>query len=227
MRILIFGTVYANTPEKAALAFKWGWLANRLNPDCDLMLVDSASPFPIEQPDVLVLQLGDNIGHLARGGRDGWGRAFCAGLQYAIDRGYDYVAHIEGDSLLRLPVAPICADMQARGLSIVSVPVLGTRVLEQHWAETGLMFCAVSWLRDAQFIAQYDWPNGAAKAYPRTPEWHVNRIAGAHLAMMPWRASRGDRGQISVDNVCDFDWITHVPAAVSEVFVNRIGSVHV
>jgi hypothetical protein len=172
--------------------------------------------------DVELLQLGDNIGHLSRGGRDGWGRAFCAGLQAAIDRGYDYVAHVEGDSLLRLPLLPTFETMGENRDLVGSVPVHGTRLVERNWIETGLMLFDVTWLREAKLVERYDWQNGAAKAYPRTPEWHLYQLTLPVLRMMPWSAERGDQGQIRVDNVGNYDWITHVAPAVSDEFVRSV-----
>jgi hypothetical protein len=64
-------------------------------------------------PRLQVYRFPDNIGHLARGGKDGWGRAFCKGLEMAIDGQYDYVVHIEGDSLFKRPVLPIIRQMMA------------------------------------------------------------------------------------------------------------------
>lgn len=218
MRVLLFGTSYADTPEKRSMIFRWLKLNEQLNPDCKLMMVDSASPH-LPSLSCQVLQLGDNIGHLSRGGRDGWGRAFCAGLQYAIDQKFDYVAHVETDSLFRLPIMPIVTQMNHEGVSVASVPVRGTKKREQDWVETGLMIFGTSWVRDAKFIEHYDWPDGRGKMYPRCPEWHVWRITRAHLRMMPWSAERGDCGQITRENVRNYDWITHVSVPVADAFV--------
>lgn len=222
MKTLIFGTVYADTAAKAALAFQWGRLHDRLNPRCDVMLVDSGSPYSVAQPDVLVIQAGDNIGHLSHGGRDGWGRAFCTGLQYALDRGYEHVAHVEGDSLFRLPLLPIFQTMGENRDYVCSVPVRGTRLVERNWVETGLMLFDVAWLREAKLVERYDWPSGAAKAYPRTPEWHLYQLTLPVLRMMPWSAERGDQGQIRIDNVGNYDWVTHVDPRVTDEFVRSV-----
>jgi hypothetical protein len=128
MRVLIFGTVYCDSEAKRHLAGQWGDLHAALNRDCDLLLVDSSSPLAVH--GVPTLQLGDNIGHLGRKGRDGWGRAFCAGLQYAIDHGYDCAVHIEGDSLLRQPVRKFCEFMDEQGLRAFVCSVNGTRFQE-------------------------------------------------------------------------------------------------
>lgn len=223
MRVLIFGTSYADTGEALNGLMQWRILHSANNPNCDRLLVDSASPLADCFSFISkTLQLGDNIGHLARGGQDGWGRAFCRGLQYAVERGYDYVAHIEGDSLFRLKVMPICERMRFDRISAASVPVRGTKRPEKDWVETGMMIFDVNYLRDARIVEQYNWQDCEPKRrYPQTPEWHLHRILGAHLKMMPWRAERGDTGQITAENVGDFDWVTHVPPDVADAFVRE------
>jgi len=62
----------------------------------------SGEPAPIQVGHRSIIGFPDNVGHLARGGRDGWGRAFSQGLLCALAGGYDYVAHIESDLLTRL-----------------------------------------------------------------------------------------------------------------------------
>jgi hypothetical protein len=223
MRGLIFGTTYADTPEKQEMVRMWTDVNNRLNPGCEYMLVDSASPLPVHQPGRnIVMNLGNNIGHLARGGRDGWGRAFCLGLRWAIDAEYDFVAHVEGDSLFRLPVMPIFEEMQSRNLRVASVPVRGTRSMERRWVETGLMLFDVQWLRASRLIEKYDWENGTSKMYPHTPEWHLFDMISSNLYMMPWSAERGDSKQITTESVGNYDWITHAPIEVMRAFAHSV-----
>jgi hypothetical protein len=224
MRILMFGTVYCDTEEKLNLARQWMRLHSALNLKCDLVLVDSDSPVRV-RGDLFaqILQLGDNIGHLARRGQDGWGRAFCAGLQYAIDRDYDYVVHVEGDSLLRLPVVPICEDMREYGLLARVCGVNGTKFREFAWVETGVMFLSVPYVRDSKFIERYDWPDGESKRYPRTPEAVVYYmlVQDGVLNVAPIRTMRDDKKVLATDNVMNYDWISHATPEVYDAFVAR------
>jgi len=72
------------------------WIKLSMRDKCDLLLVDSASPrYPYVPRKINFLSFTNNVGHLSRGGQDGWGRAFCRGLGYAVEQGYDYVAHVE------------------------------------------------------------------------------------------------------------------------------------
>jgi SAM-dependent methyltransferase len=224
LKTLIFATTYVDCEDRAKLTDHWLTLTSRLNPDCDIMLVDSASPWPelIDEKRHgrfetyasgatgrrMVHRFADNVGHLSRGGRDGWGRAFCFGLQAAIDGGYDYVAHIEGDSLFRLPITPIVRRMREECVDVTSVPVKGMKRDIPGWVETGLMVFGTRYLVEADFIAKYDWPH--RKESP-TPELVVARLVGNRIKLMPWRAWRGDRNEINHRNVLDLDldWITH------------------
>jgi SAM-dependent methyltransferase len=223
-RTLIFATTYVDCEDRAQLTDLWLTLTSRLNPDCDLMLVDSASPWaeminekrhgPFETyaPGAtgrrMLHRFADNVGHLSRGGRDGWGRAFCFGLQAAIDGGYDYVAHIEGDSLFRLPMTPIVRRMREENVGVASTPVRGMKRDMPGWVETGLMVFRTRYLLESDFIAKYDWPH--RKENP-TPEFVVARLIGNRIKLMPWRAWRGDRNGITHRNVLDLDldWISH------------------
>ena len=223
-RTLIFATTYVDCEDRAKLTDHWLTLTSRLNPDCDLMLVDSASPWPklideerhgrfeIYAPDAtgrrMIYRFSDNIGHLSRGGRDGWGRAFCFGLQAAIDSGYDYVAHIEGDSLFRLPLTPVVRRMREENAEVTSVPVKGMKRDMPGWVETGLIVFKTRYLVETDFITKYDWPH--RKESP-TPELVVARLIGNRINLMPWRAWRGDKNEINHRNVLDLDldWITH------------------
>lgn len=223
MRILIFGTTYVDTPEKQRVVGHWVSINRRLNQHCDLLLVDSASPM-VPTTDVQVLRFPDNIGHLARGGQDGWGRAWCYGVMMAIRSAYDFVVHVESDSLFRLPVRPICEQMEKDPMhDVYSVPVRGTRTQEVDWVETGLMVIRVRWADGTNLPGRYGWERSDEKRhYPMLPEWHVRQMCGPSLRWMPWSAERGDCGQIRIDNVDNYDWITHVRPEVADAFARSI-----
>jgi len=223
LRVLIFGTTYVDSPERARLTEQWVDLHRAINPGCDFLLVDSASPvtplcFAAKHENLKVHSFPDNIGHLAKGGRDGWGRAFCFGLQYAIDHGYDYVVHIEGDSLFRLPVMDIVRDMREASEPVASTRVSGTRKQETGWVETGLMVFDVGYLSRSNFIQRYEW--GGVKPYPNCPEKVIYGLLGDDLVMKPWRAERGDSGNITSSNVVNLDWVTHATRDAFDQFAN-------
>jgi len=219
LRVLIFGTVFAATEEQAELARLWGHMHSVLNQECDLLLVDSDSPHLIADDFAPVIQLGDNIGHLSRGGADGWGRAFCTVLNYAIDRRYDYVVHIEGDSLCSLDVARVCRTMSDHDLCAVGVPARGLQREEKGWIETGLMFMDVDYLEDNRIVQQYRWQDHSYKNYPQTPEFWLKQLFGSNLRMKNnWRTLRDDCGILTVDSVRNYDWITHSTPEIYAAF---------
>jgi hypothetical protein len=236
MRVMIFGTIYVDTPERLKLTHQWCKLHRALNPDCDLLLVDSCSPMiwrgpweafpeaiePINEAKVGLVSFDDNIGHLSHGGRDGWGRAFCKGLASAMEHKYDYVAHIEGDSLFRLPVLTIVQEIKARAISVASAPIGYGDHQRSTWVETGLMFFDVDYLRESNFIAGYDWPNRQPRPQP---EVVIRRMLGSALTMMPWNAERSDKNEINTGNVSTYDWVTHVsdPAAYDRFVEDALG----
>lgn len=214
MRVLIFGTLWISDQHREDLLKRWIALHRRLNPDCDFLLVDGGgSKWPVGRvipAEVGYLTFPDDIGSAVKGGRDGWGRAFTTGLQYAINEGYDYVVHIESDSLCRLPVMEICEQMARDGIDAQSAYIDGMKNgREPRWIETGLMFLRVGYVRDSDLIGRYDWPT--LKKYPVTSESVLFNLLQGHLRMMPWKAFRNDRRELTSENVAgrNLDWITH------------------
>jgi hypothetical protein len=215
---LIFATVFVDSGARQNLTQQWLELTSALNPGVPLLLVDSKSPLPLVSepwrllhPEIQyrIFNFGDNIGHLSRNhGRDGWGRAFCKGLQTAIDEGYTYVAHIEGDSLLRLPVASLIGQMVAAKKRIATTPVAGLVRDMPGWIETGLMCFETAYLKQSRFIEKYDWPHREARP---TPEIIVANIVRADMYVLPIQAVRGDKQQVTYENVLSLglDWLTH------------------
>jgi predicted SAM-dependent methyltransferase len=258
-KVLIFGTTYIDTPERAELTRLWYDLHSKINPDCDLLLVDSKSPlFPKDlipsdkfalyeggernasyyiksesstPKGLSLIQFKDNVGHLSRNGpsgaqssgRDGWGRAFSMGLDIARTKdqaghglpegGYDYVVHIEGDSLCKVPVRPIIGKMQREDIKVLTVPVQGTRVKETGWVETGFMFFDCTWLEQSKFTKLYDWANRKPHPTPERVIWDILEKElgiGKGVRVMSWGALRGDKNQITEANIHNLEWVTHL-----------------
>ena len=204
MRILIFGTVFENSAERAELTDLWVKLHRALNPGCDLLLVDSNSPYhPYmgdRHPGLPLLRFADNIGHLGKGGRDGWGRAFCRGLHHAIICDYDWVVHIEGDSLCREPIRPAVARFAADGIRVIAP------ALRANWVETGLMMFSVGWLTGHEFIERYNWDKRVASPHP---EEVIHALVGGDLHLLPWPTLRDDASKLALENVGNYLWISH------------------
>lgn len=214
-RILIFGTIYAHDQKSSYLAKMNGNLIRRLNPGLDVMLVDSDSPIRVRWGE-RDINLSPNIGHLSGGGRDGFGRAFCAGLDYAVDNEYDYVAQIDADILFAHPVRPVVERMCNAGV-MVAAPMDFT----YQFIENGLMFYYVPWLRSTGFTAAYDWENSTQTEFP---ERKVERLCGDDLFILPYRGLRNDRGAVTPLNMrrafpFGLDYITHAEFDLYRAFL--------
>lgn len=217
MKTLIFGTSYVQGAVAAETFRLWADMTRRMNPDTDITVIDSQSPVYIHHaPDITFAQLGDNIGHLSRGGRDGWGRAFSCGIQQAIDEQYDWVVHIECDLLFARPVAEVIDKMCRSG-----VRAAAPMAIPYQFIETALSFWNVAYLREVDLIVRYDWehppPNGLL------PEQRIGDICAGELFALPLRGLRNDM-RMSADMIqrsfpAGIDWITHAELGVLRRFV--------
>lgn len=204
-----------DTLEKRAIQNLWFKMAES-NRGCDVVIVDSCSSMlPHVPSSVWYYGFEDNVGHLSRGGRDGWGRAFCHGLSFAAERDYDWVVHVECDSLCNLDIVAEVENMELRGDCVATIPVSSM----PKWPETGLMFFSVDWLRASHFVQGYDWANRPRRP---EPEVHVRDLVGRDMTYMETHGMRDDFHELTVDNVNDrkLSWLTHAPLPVMERFAS-------
>jgi hypothetical protein len=207
-RILIFGTSYINTADKQWLAEQWARVLKDKNPDCDLLIVDSASPMHIPS-GVELFQFPDNIGHLMSTGRDGFGRAFCKGLDLAVERGYDAVAAIDADYLFMQPVRPI-AEAIAGFASPPGPPY--------PWCELGISFASCAWLKDSKLTTRYDWQHMSRDVFP---EHRFRELAEPDFKWLyNLRGYRNDDGRV---DLAQLDWLTHGPITTYKAFLTLHG----
>lgn len=204
MKVLIFGTSYVEGQHSRYLFELWRDLVRKLNPGIDVLVVDSASPDLPHTGDFTISQLGDNIGHLMKTGRDGWGRAFCEGLQRAIDEDYDYAAFIECDVLLAKPVMLVIRQMMRHDID-VSCPMASPYSM----IATEIMFMSAPAMR--RLIEKYDWENSPIMPYAET---RIAEIFANDLWCLPCVGCRNDLGHITAQNMkqkfpAGIDWITH------------------
>ncbi len=221
-RTLIFGTSYVSGRASQFLFGLWRELVTQLNPEADVLVVDSASPdLPSDLGRATVLQLGDNIGHLSRTGRDGWGRAFTEGLRFAIGYGYDRVVHVETDLLFARPVAETLAKMQS-----YRIPVAAPMAAPFSFIETALMFMDVGYIKNIGLIERYDWQRPEEKPLP---EYRIAQIVEPDLFALTLRGLRNDLHGINAGNLRvafpdGLDWITHCQdLAVYRAFLRMNG----
>lgn len=220
-KILIFGTSWCPDQERKWLLEQWIRINRTVNPDCHALIVDSASPALPERIDggmgVMFEPFQDNIGHLSRAGRDGWGRAFVKGLEWADRFGYDFAVHVEADLLMARPVAPIIDKMARHGVG-AAAPIAHP----YQYIETALLFLDMRWVRESEFIARYDWAN-PPPAGP-LPELRVEAILGDKFWPLPLRGARNDLGTITAKNMGQvfpqgISWLTHANTATFRAFL--------
>ena len=171
-KTLIFGTMYLYNQEMVDIVKLWIDRVSSLGRDW--LLIDSNSPKDLvdqlEIPKANLFTYKNNIGHLSKGGCDGWGRAFCRGIDFAILNNYENVVHIESDLLVAKKAfqkelcafeiqntnkvqAPICVNIQT-----VNTPqglVRSPKALEM--VETGLMLFKTAWAKEVNLVDKYDW----------------------------------------------------------------------
>lgn len=205
MKTLIAGTSYIKDQHALWLAQTWVALGKSLNPDSDLLLVDTPAPFdPVVELDcdsrLAIRQFPDNIGHLTSTGRDGWGRATMEALSYAIQHDYDYVALLDADLIFCQSSEAIFRMMEDEHRVACSV-----RCPEYGWLE-GIFFFNVRWLRATNFIRRYDWPN---MQFGQLPELIMESLIGADLYLLPLLGSRDDGQRVTPESARDLVWLTH------------------
>jgi len=213
-KTLIMATSYVATNDRRELVTIWAKLAEKLNPDLDLVLVDSASPINPQEfltfwrdanPKRWCYRFPDNVGHRNITRVDGFGRAFCKGVELAIEGGYDYLAHTDSDVLFAKPAAPFIEKLKASGVKVACAfdPMY-------QFLETAIMFASVPYLKEIGFVEKYDW-----STYHETiPEIRFEEIMNGELFTIPLRGLRNDDNRLSWKNFDQsfhygMDYLTH------------------
>lgn len=221
-RTLILGTSHIHGSAAAETFRIWADLTLRLNPGTDILVVDSASPMelPYFAPPLKYRLLPDNIGHLSRGGRDGWGRAFMTGAEHAIERDYDWMVNIECDLLFARPVAETIGKMARHGV-LCAAPM----AYPYQFTETALSFWSVPYLLMSGLVERYDWENPPLNGL--LPEQRIDAICAAEMFALPLRGMRNDQ-RVSPDQLRamfphGIDWIHHADLPVLRRFLEMNG----
>lgn len=222
-KTLIVGTSYVQGAAASELFRMWADLTTRLNPGVDVLVIDSASPqiLPVTRwsQSFDLTSFNTNIGHLSAGGRDGWGRAFSAGVRNAIDFGYTWLANIECDLLFARPVAEVIAKMVRNG-----VKAAAPMAIPYQFIETGLSFWNVDYLREIDLIGRYDWEHPPTNGL--LPEQRIGEICAGEMFALPLRGFRNDT-RMSAEQLprlfpTGIDWITHVELPVARKFLEMV-----
>jgi len=225
MSAFIFGTAYIDSPQRAELVQMWIELNLHRNPEFPLVLIDSASdpmwramvpqssdvqihtvadgdPLPRLTPGLNWIDFPENLGHLSMHGVDGWGRAFCRGVELGLQHNYDYVINIETDLLFRPHIAQILQDVQIKDIEFLSGWERGHRFIENC-----ICFMKTDYLRRTDFIGRYDW-HAQKPGYP-WPEQRMEMLTSDVLLVKPWQGLRDDFSQCASEHIPYLDYITH------------------
>jgi len=220
MKILIYSGVFCQNEENRETVKLWGRLTAHLNPDIDIMVFDSCSPF---NPDyflpnrIHIHHFTDNPGHLSQGGRDGAGRTFCAGIEYAHEQGYDYAIHLESDMLLARPLRALIEKMAAAG-----VKAAACFIPQYQFFEYGICAMHIPTMVEKKFFDRYDWEN--SPKWP-IPERRLGELLGDDLFIIPWFGARNDQHQIHPHTLAQAfpyspaDFLTHCSLELAMAFL--------
>lgn len=117
-RILLFGHACALTPEDRDRVFLWARILRRVNPDTEILFVDSAS-------DRDMRDLRDASVHLRQPhalDRDLPLREFQLALDYAIAKDFEWLVYVDVSLILARPVTPFVEKLCRIGALAASVP---------------------------------------------------------------------------------------------------------
>lgn len=221
-RVLIAGSCWLPDQDRAWLAHQWVRLAQLFDIGTPMLLVDCLSPEPVPtHPLLTTIQIGENIGHLTVGGRDGWGRAAMTAFQYAIDQDFEWVAYWDADVLFLRSALELIFRMKVRGL--VAAGALAT---PYPWQE-GIYLFYVPWMKQRNVIGRYNW-EGAPRSNIPNAEQRMEAAIGPDYALLGLEGLRDDAGVVQVDNLKTVfprgcDWLTHSSRPVYEALLVQEG----
>ncbi len=202
MRTLILGTCYLSAGTEGAqnyglrLVELWAKVMRKQNPNCAVLLVDSASPVdPSCIKNVGLHRLSENVGHLNTTGRDGWGKAFTEGVGIAAGNDFDFIVYVDADIILTTSVEPIVEKMVRSGAK-AAVPMC----MSYHFLENGVMFLDTDTAR--RFTEAYDWESRTRTTSPMDiPEMVTEKLLADDLFTLPLRIWRDDGNVLTVNNL--------------------------
>lgn len=230
---LIVGTSYIGDDGAQCYGSRivelWARLAIGLNFDVPVILIDSNSQIdPLSflskydfTSDIdylknridnrVVFSFDENVGHLNTTGRDGFGRAFCKGVEIASKYNFTHVAYMDSDIIFSQSVIPIIEKMVRSGVKICC-PLDTT----YFFIENGLMFYDVKYMIESKFVERYDWENRKRDMNPMAiPEVVFEDLIKDELFLLPLRGMRDDFDRLTVNNISSafpygIDYLTHV-----------------
>lgn len=214
-KILIVGSAYVDNEGLRELCKLWSRVVTYLDPDCDVIIIDSASPFKpsvfLDWPEIegfgegllsipgsvrAVYRFSDNIGHLSRGGQDGGGRTYCKAVELAAASDYDYLAFIETDLIFMRSVVEIVRRLARSGTKVAALPSF-----QYQFPEFGVSFIDVKWAKEFDLIKKYNWQG--SQPWP-IPEIRMMNFLRDYLMLLPLYGMRVDQLGATAETLPNF-----------------------
>jgi len=245
---LIFGTMYMSNQYHVELVRLWLNMVKSKYPDAFWILIDSRSNIDLfnqlqisrvaaeRRIDQLNIchTFHDNIGHLSGmhpRNKDGWGRAFCYGVEFGIRNGFENIVHIESDVLTRIDINKVISNLDRTGKG-VACPKVNLPGVQGWIIETGLMIMKTSFVKRIDLIGKYDWKNSQVPDAEKgidNPEQRLTKIIGDRCWGLDVPGGRdeglllGDCGtdiRKAYDRIKTYGYLTHAAIEHMQIFAN-------
>jgi len=168
--------------------------------------------------DVNIVSFYSNIGRINGNdpsrGQDGSGRAMMEGITLAIENNCDWVVHVETDLFTKGDrwIEKLLLMMR-QGQAQFAAP----RSRLHGFLETALYAAYVPFLREIDFVNQYNWEASENKIGPgKYPENHFERILRNAWIRITIYGDRNDLNTIASEDLAqqEYGYVTHVSPAV-------------
>ncbi len=233
MKILYFCTCWLPDLDRVFILQSWHRVARQQN--VNIRLIDTTSRFNpvlsgIDVKYEEVIGVGGNVGHWSRiGDQDGWGRAFCKGIELAITGGYDYAVHVESDMACRVDCRDVIALMEKEGK-----PFAAPYCSQVQNIETGLMYMSVKRLKELDFVNRYNWPKirpemSITERIALQPEKVIGGIFGEEWLKLHWDSRNGrmewdsalENQLMMLIHMGQAKYFTHVRPAMYDIYTRN------
>lgn len=180
--------------ERASLPITLAEL-RRAVPDVDVLVVDDASPDGTGEWAERAAARGDRLHVLHRAGKQGLGRAYVAGFDWALERGYDVVVEMDADGSHRPTDLPrLLAALPGADLVIGSRWVPGGGV--RNWPLSRQLLSRLgTWTARRALRLRVQDATAGFRAYPastlrRIPLGEIESQGYCFQIDMTWRVAR-------------------------------------
>lgn len=252
-RTLIYQQTHIRHPSQGKLFAVSHALARKLNPDCDFLVVDNASPlpawswcdaarerwhthplFPMSEEVIPItdrntlVRFHESIGHFFHGRTDGGKALDGPGRAHSLALNMAMQAGYDRAAYIEADALfrrPVSWAFDRMTKPVGCQPKC--RYYELDWHV--VFFKDLAWLREFDFVGKYDWKNRVGEPGGE-PAGEViwQRILGEHVEGLPLVGDRGDAVGLCTGNIDQLypggvDVLTHVDAATYQFWLVQQG----